>query len=71
MKYSELVQCGMKLCFCAVIMQLLYISLCASGDIAGAWSAVPEMLEYAAASCAVTVAGAYILEYFFATESRG
>lgn len=58
------VQRGMKLCFSAVLMQLLYISLCLGGQTRTPVRAVPEMLECAAASAALIFAGAYLLEYY-------
>ena len=60
----ETVQRGVKLCFSAVLMQLLYISLCLGGQTRTPVRAVPEMLEYAAASAALIFAGAYLLEYY-------
>lgn len=55
---------GVKLCFSAVLMQLLYISLSLGGLTATPMRAVPEMLECVAASAALIFAGAYILEYY-------
>lgn len=58
------VRIGVKLSFSIVLLQLLYISLCLTGCVGTELYAVPEMLEYCAASTAVIFAGAYILEYF-------
>lgn len=68
---KETVHRMMKLSFSAVILQLLYISLCISAHAAGGDAAelfpplhkVPEMLEYASASCALTVIGGFVLEF--------
>lgn len=57
------VRIGVKLSFSFVLLQLLYVSLCLTGDMPTALYAVPEMLEYCAASAAVIFGGAYILEY--------
>ncbi len=60
----------MKVFFSAVIIQLLYISLClwhyrygTPADITVPLHKIPEMLEYAAASCAISTAGGFILTF--------
>ena len=64
------IRTGVKLCFSLVLLQLFYVALCLGGDTDTAFYAVPEMLEYCAASASLTVAGAYILEYFFGTDGK-
>lgn len=59
------IRIGVKLCFSLILLQLLYVSLCVTGDVDTALYTVPEMLEYCAASASLTFAGAYILEYQF------
>ena len=62
----------MKLCFSAVILQLLYISVCISAYVTDPvaasetfplYSQIPEMLEYAAASATATLGGGLAMEY--------
>lgn len=63
------VRIGVKLCFSLVLLQLLYVSFCLTGDMTTPLYAVPEMLEYCAASASVIFAGAYILEYCLGQQS--
>ena len=61
----------MKILFSAVILQLLYISLCLWAHNCGVPSPeafpplykVPEMLQCAAASAVLTLAGGFLLEF--------
>lgn len=62
------VRIGVKLCFSFIFLQLLYVSLCLTGEVGTALYTVPEMLEYCAASASLTFAGAYILEYCLTAE---
>lgn len=70
-KLLYFIRLGVRLSFSVVLLQLLYIALHLTGSGESALYAVPEMLEYCAASASLTFAGAYILEYCLWSFDKG